>query len=137
MAIEEARLALAVDPSLAMAQNNLGIAFTRRRKFAEAGEAFRRATELDPKYKDALANLGRLDLHLGKLDEALGLLLRASALDPDDGTLEASLAAVFFEKAAYEKAWEHVERAQARGATVDRDLVAALKRKLGIKSSNC
>jgi tetratricopeptide (TPR) repeat protein len=134
-AINEARGAFAIDPSLAMAQNNLGIAFTRQRKFSEAAAAFRKATELDPKYKDAFANLGRLDLHLGRLDEALDILLKAAALDPDDGTIEASLAAVCFEKAAYEKAWEHAQKAQARGVTVDRDLMDALKRKLGIKSS--
>jgi tetratricopeptide (TPR) repeat protein len=141
-AIDEARQALAIDPSLAMAQNNLGIALSRQRKFAEAAAAFRKASELDPKYKDALANLGRLDLHLGKLDEALDLLLRAASLDPGDGTLEASLAAAYFEKAAfskqtedYEKAWEHAQKAQARGVTVNRDLVDALKKKLGIKSS--
>ena len=132
-AIEEALRAIAIDPALAMARNNLGIAYTKKGRTGEAVEAFRKAGELDPKYKDAFANLANLLMRLGRKAEALGLFVKASALDPNDGSLHNNLAVLYYEKGAYDKAWDHAQKAKSLGTVVDPGFLDELRKKLKLE----
>jgi Flp pilus assembly protein TadD len=120
-----------------MARNNLGIAYTKKGRTGEAVEAFRKAGELDPKYKDAFANLANLLMRLGRKDEALGLFLKASALDPNDGSLHNNLAVLYYEKGAYDKAWDRAQKAKALGTVVDPGFLDELRKKLKLDRGFC
>jgi Flp pilus assembly protein TadD len=56
-AIKEFREAIALDPDLADAHNNLGIALIAKDRVDEAIEAYREAIELDPENEDFTQNL--------------------------------------------------------------------------------
>ena len=49
-----------LDPDLAAAHSDLGIALDRKGKKDEALEHFRQAVEIDPGYVEGLCNLGKV-----------------------------------------------------------------------------
>lgn len=55
-----------LDPSNAITQNNLGLAYFLRERHAMAEKHFRKAVSLDPKYSDARNNLARILIEQGK-----------------------------------------------------------------------
>jgi Tfp pilus assembly protein PilF len=62
--------ALKIDPSLARAENSLGVIAAEGRDYASAIEHWRRATALDPRDHQTLFNLGDLLVRLGRPAEA-------------------------------------------------------------------
>ena len=64
-------------PSSSLVFNNLGRAFADAGRAAEAGEAYRRALELEPRSAEALTNLGNLQASAGDLAGAADLYRRA------------------------------------------------------------
>ena len=77
--------ALAVDPTLYTAQNNLGVLLARTGRLREAEDAFRRSIGTNPSYALGWANLGSVlnaRLPLPAFLEAQGAWLRAAHLDP-------------------------------------------------------
>lgn len=68
------RQALALDPKLAAAHYNLGIALRSQGKFAEACQSFRRATELQANYIDAMDALAHACISLYDLPAAAQVL---------------------------------------------------------------
>ena len=127
-AAAEALRAIELDPDLAMAYNNLGIAYVKERMFQEAEQAFRSALGIEPSYKDAYAGLGGVLAQLGRRDEALGVLIKAAALDPDDGVLQGNIAALYYQRGVYGKAWDHAQKALALGAKVDPAMLKELEK---------
>ena len=81
-AIEQARKALELDPSLAEAHNNLAAALAARGRVDEAIEHFRRALALDPAYAEAYNNLGAALAGRGLLDAAIAHYRKALEIDP-------------------------------------------------------
>jgi tetratricopeptide (TPR) repeat protein len=73
--------ALALDPTVEGALNNLGMALRELGKLDEAVEAFRRASDAAPQSADAWANYGMALKECGRLDDAETALQRALALD--------------------------------------------------------
>jgi tetratricopeptide (TPR) repeat protein len=76
------RKALELDPTLALAHNNLGDIFLRRRKFKEAAEEIDMACQLDPKLAVAHTNRGIILFERGELDRAAAEQQTAIELDP-------------------------------------------------------
>ena len=74
---------VAQNPSNPDALNNLGIAYARERRYAEAEEALRRALALRPDYPSARNNLANVFNLTGRYDEALGELGKAAGLVDD------------------------------------------------------
>ena len=79
----------------------------------EAGDAYRKALELDPRHTDALLNLGRWVHEAGDLQAAEDHYRRALTLDPDDAIAAFNLGVALQDLerhddavAAYEKALE-------------------------------
>ena len=75
--------ALALDPELAEASNDLGALLAQDGDLARAMERFREALRANPDYPDALNNLGYALLLSGRRVEARELYERALALQPD------------------------------------------------------
>ncbi|MEM8931177.1 MAG: sulfatase-like hydrolase/transferase [Acidobacteriota bacterium] len=83
-ALEHARLAVEIDPSLATAWNTYGVALTLRGRPAEGLEAWQRAVELDPDLFDTLYNLGVQAAAEGRPDLARRALQDFVARAPRD-----------------------------------------------------
>src|SRR5262249_12253083 len=83
-AIAEYRRALALDPRLAEAHENLGQVLYRTDRFEEAAEELRKAIALDPDSAEAHCGLGLSLKHVGQFQEALAELGRADELGSKD-----------------------------------------------------
>jgi tetratricopeptide (TPR) repeat protein len=77
------RRALAIDPNLPQANNNIGILYYERDEFDQAGAHYRRALELAPNYAEAWSNLGNARRAQKNYDEALVAYRQARQLRPD------------------------------------------------------
>jgi len=69
--MDSSRQALHLQPDLADAQNNLGLALAARGLPDEALSCYERAVQLEPGHTGALANLGNAYKDQGRLAEAL------------------------------------------------------------------
>ena len=74
---------IAQDPANPDALNNLGIAYARERRYAEAEEALRRSLSLRPKSGSARNNLANVLILTGRHEEALRELEKAGNLEKD------------------------------------------------------
>lgn len=72
---------------------NEGTDFEKAGKIAEARAAYARAISLDPKYCDAMDNLGLSHRHAGELDEAIAWYRKSIAIQPKNGTSRMNLGA--------------------------------------------
>ncbi len=100
-AVARLELAIELDPELAAAWVNLGVAKRRSGDFAGAEEAYRQALELDPRHPGARDNLVSLLHRHGRRDEALTLETKTESVDP---LLALSQAAVRLEQGELEEA---------------------------------
>lgn len=73
-----------MNPGGALPHNDLGVAYARQGRTAEAQEQFRIAAQLDPRYTDAHHNLGIMLLQAGNAAGALPELEAAVRLNPSD-----------------------------------------------------
>lgn len=80
-------------PKDAFLHNAMGVALAQDDRADEAIRAFRRATELDPAYDEALGNLVSTLVQLGRVSEAVPYLRRAVQRDPSAPDLHRMLAA--------------------------------------------
>ena len=83
--------AIALDPKLAAAQNNLGLLLKGNGQWEEAVACYKKAIELDPKLAKAHYNLGVALADKGQLREAIASYKKAIALDPKDAMAHYSL----------------------------------------------
>ncbi len=80
--VAHSRTAIALDPTLAEAHNNLGVGLARMDSLAPAVEAYRRALALRPSYSEAEGNWGVVLVRQGDMTGAKQHYARALALDP-------------------------------------------------------
>lgn len=80
--LAQVRAVLAIDPDLAEAYSTLGQALDSQWRRDEAGQAYRRATELNPNYATGRHWYGMHLAERGLMDEALAELKAACDLDP-------------------------------------------------------
>jgi predicted O-linked N-acetylglucosamine transferase (SPINDLY family) len=81
-AIRQIDAALKVNPTVAAAHNNRGVALAALDRREEAAESYARAVALVPDYVDALFNRGNVLKDVGRLEAALASYDRAVALAP-------------------------------------------------------
>ncbi len=74
--------ALAIDPSHADAQSNLGVLYYRQGQYERAEERFRQALRSRPDDAEICYNLGGVLAAEGRLEQALEQFMRAKELDP-------------------------------------------------------
>ena len=82
---------LAARPDDVASWNDLGIWHEEEGRPQQALRAWRRATELDPKYSRAWSNLGRMQLLAGDSAQAVLLLERAVREGPDNAVAQVNL----------------------------------------------
>lgn len=86
------RLALSIQPALAMAQANLGVALHAQGRREEAVQALRAAIALDPARPEPQLSLGVILLELGQRSEAVAILQVLVAVQPDQPQFRFNLA---------------------------------------------
>lgn len=107
----ELERSVALDPELAGGHAGLGYALMLRpSSSADAEESLRRALELDPRHRDARANLGRLYARQRRYDEAITVLERGRHYHPYDTDLLYDLALAQRHAGALGAARENLER---------------------------
>ena len=85
------REAVAKDPKIAYAWNNLGRCLNEKKAWAEASEALDRALALEPGQLEALFNRGRARFELKRYRESRDDFKAALALRPDDPVIAENL----------------------------------------------
>jgi superkiller protein 3 len=119
-AIESARRAL---PAQAQVYNLLGITLTKVGRASEAGDAFRKAIELNPKLADAHKNLGFNYWTAGDAARAEQSFQAALKLNPADEFTHYGLGSIYLATGRATDAIVHLEKAKA---LVDRDATVSL-----------
>ncbi len=76
------RRIIELQPLSARGHNNLGWALQQEARYADAAASYQVALQLDPRYCDALLNLGGLHEELGEMSEAESFFRRARMLHP-------------------------------------------------------
>ncbi len=80
-AVKQLRMAVSLEPEIALYHLNLGIALVRSTKAGEAERSFEKAIRADPKNPLGYFELGNLKYRAGELEAAVRHLTRAAALD--------------------------------------------------------
>lgn len=95
LAEEYCRQALALEPKLASAHFNLGIALRSQSKFSEACLSFKRATELRSKYGEAMDALAHTYIALYDWPAAMQVLSEIVAIWPRKAEMHSNLGSVY------------------------------------------
>ncbi len=105
------RRAVAQDPSLPGAWNNLGIILQESGKYEESRRCLERVLALQPDNAEAYNNFGNTAKRLGRIAEAERAWARALELKPNYAEPHSNLANLLSEQAEYVKAAQHAHRA--------------------------
>jgi tetratricopeptide (TPR) repeat protein len=90
-AVQAYRKAIDLDPKLATAHNNLGLALQAQGRLQEAVVAYRQAILLEPDNTEAHTNLGNALKAKGDFEGAIACYRRAIAADPKDAQAHTNL----------------------------------------------
>jgi tetratricopeptide (TPR) repeat protein len=100
-----------LDPTIAVAQNQLGLFALRSGQQATAEKLFKRALAIDPTFAEAQTNLGALFSQQGKNQEAAQLFQQAIDNDPKDFKAHVNLGLLMAQKGALPEAEQHFRTA--------------------------
>ncbi|MEA2937229.1 MAG: hypothetical protein QOC56_733 [Alphaproteobacteria bacterium] len=104
---------IVLDPNIAQAHNNRGIAAQKLGRHAEALDSLERAIALEPGYGDAHINRGNALRHLKRYDDALAAYDRALALNADLPLAWLGRGNVFHDRKCHDQALAAYDRALA------------------------
>jgi tetratricopeptide (TPR) repeat protein len=113
-----ARHAVAADPQLAGAWNNLGIILQEAGKFEESLNCLERTLRLRPQDAEVFNNLGNTCKRLGRLAEAQRHWEQALRLRPDYAEPHSNLSNLLCEQGDFSRAADHAKRAIEINATL-------------------
>ncbi len=131
-AIEEYRIALAMDPDYADAHYNLGVAQLRLNRAGEAEQAFGNAIRLSPGDAPAQVNLGNVYYQRGDWDAAAKAYAEALRIAPGDQDARLGLARTLVRKSQFDEAvveYQRVLQSNPNSAVIHLDLGNAYIRK--------
>jgi tetratricopeptide (TPR) repeat protein len=95
----------------AILANKTGIAFHQLLQLDLAKKNYERAIKLDPKYPEAINNLGTIYYSRNSYRKAIGYYKKALKYSGPSASIEANLGAAYFSKKDYKRATECYERA--------------------------
>ncbi len=110
-AITQYQRALQMEPRMADAHNNLGLALAAQGEYARAIAHFENAIALHPGHADAHNNLGLVFAAQGRLADATAKYQRALALSPDHALAHANMGGALSRQGKAEEAIAHYRRA--------------------------
>jgi protein O-GlcNAc transferase len=105
--------AVALNPDVPEAHNDLGVVLGAGGRFAEAATAFERAATLRPDYAEAHANLAGALRRLGRTEEAIARYERVAALAPNSAGAHNNVANALMELGRLDAALGYYEKALA------------------------
>ena len=114
VAIQYFRKALAIDPALAIAWCNLGVALTHAENFALAEDSYREALRLNPENMPAMSNIASLYTRTGREQEARRWESKARKFRDKNPYYHYSLGLQAFESGDYQAAINHFKDALRR-----------------------
>lgn len=100
-----------LDPSSAMARNNIGVVHKIKGRLDEAIEEFKAAIALEPSYSEPVNNLAVVYAEIGELSEALKLLQIARRLNRVDPRIHFNLGLAYEKKGERKAAMEQYRAA--------------------------
>ena len=95
----------------AIIANKIGIAFHQLMQLDLAKKNYEQAIKLDPKYPEAINNLGTIYYTQNKYRRAIGCYKRALKHSGPSASIDANLGAAYFSKKDYKRATEWYDRA--------------------------
>jgi tetratricopeptide (TPR) repeat protein len=98
-------------PNSAVLANKIGIAFHQLLLFDLAKKNYERAIKLDPKYPEAINNLGTIYYGQKSYRRAIGLYKRALRYSQPSASIDANIGAAYFGRKNYKEASEWYEAA--------------------------
>lgn len=104
LAVKMYSKAAKLDPSLAIAHNNLGLAYSELNRCGRALEDFTRAIQADPGYANAYANRGYCHSRLGDPQKAMLDYQKSLSLKPGDHLTLLNRGLLYYEAGKYGKA---------------------------------
>lgn len=108
---EAAQRAVAMDPTLVSAWNNLGILLQEAGKLEQSRACLEKVVALKPDGAEAHNNLGNTWRLLGRMDHALACYRRALALNPSYAEAHSNLAFLLSTQGSFDEAAGHARRA--------------------------
>lgn len=93
--LEDAEAKVKAMPNDPPRHYNLGLAYFKAGRAADAVASFQKAVELNPNYKEAYFNLGVAQQKNGQMGAAIGSLEKAVQLDPENGEAHAALGGIY------------------------------------------
>lgn len=121
-AIRSFQEALKLDPTRYKALYRIGTLYEKLAMFAEAEEAYRKTTALEPTYSPGFVSLGNMLLDRGDRDAAMAVLAQGAALNGTDARMWIGLGRAEFQLGRMDEAIE----AYAKAKAIDPDAVDAL-----------
>ncbi len=91
--------------------NKVGIAFHQLMQFGLAKKYYQRAIKLDPRYAEAINNLGTIYYAEKSYKRAISYYHRALKYSPASASIDANLGAAYFARKNYKRATEYYEQA--------------------------
>jgi len=109
--VPEWKKAVELNPSEALAHNNLGVALAETGRVEEAIAHYRKAIELSPRYPEAYNNLGEALAGRGRLDEAVSHFEKALQQDSQHADAHSNLGAILARQGRLDIAIPHLQKA--------------------------
>jgi len=122
--------ALELNPNLATAHYNLGLAFYRKNDLEQAIFAFSNVTRIHPHNAQARHNLATMLDEAGQTELAIQEYRQALALKPDMPKTNYNLALALYTIGKYDESYEALKRATEQGVDIDPRFEQALIKKL-------
>lgn len=113
-AIEEFEKSIALNPNAAESHNNLGVAYSNKKRYDEAIREFNRTIELNPGKNIlvvAYENLGNTYLQQDLYDEAISSLKKALEIQPHLADCQFYIGLAYMGKESYDEASGHFNKA--------------------------
>jgi len=127
-AVYEYTKAIDINPNLAKAFDNRGVAFAKQGYLAPAISDFTMAIAIDPKDSEAYNNRGHAYAVQGDLTQAIRDYSKAIKINPVYLKAYNNRAQVFYSQKEFDKAWADVFKVERLGGAIDHDFYQELKK---------
>ncbi|MCK5228272.1 MAG: tetratricopeptide repeat protein, partial [Desulfobulbaceae bacterium] len=110
---------------------NIGLIHQQREEFKAAVESYLKATEVDPKFENAWANMATAYILDNDIENGMKAAQEALKIKPDFPLAKNNLAVALYYSKDYKGAMEHAEKAKELGYPVEPKFIEAIREALG------